>query len=414
MKFAIVGKSLPHTISPRLHREFGNFDYGVKEFETEEAFCEFVRSHECAGYNVTIPYKQTVMPLVDEIGDDAEEIGAVNTVIDFFGRLFGYNTDIDGVELAFKHVGIDVNGKNALVLGSGGTSKTVQYFLKKHGAKSVNVVSRTGKLNYDNVYEQGKNAQIIVNTTPVGTMSIDKPVDLSRFKELEGVFDVIYNPIETALIRQAKDLGVKAIGGLVMLVEQGRVANNIFATANNPELIIEPEQTTFEIVKKLERERQNIVLVGMAGCGKSTIGKLVAEKLGKTFVDLDEEIERREGKSIPEIFAEKGETYFREVERKVVADVCVKTGQVIATGGGAVLDHNNVEWFKANGKTVWIKRDVELLARDGRPLSKDLETVKKLYEKRKPIYQKIADFAVENNGAAEDCIDKILQYEKSI
>ena len=412
MKYAIVGKSLPHTISPRLHEEFGNFAYGVKEFATEEEFCAFVKSRELLGYNVTIPYKETIIPLIDGISEAAKEIGAVNTVLDGDGKLFGYNTDINGVELAFKAAGIDVKGKNVLVLGSGGTSKTVQYYLKTNGAKTVGVVSRTGALNYQNVYEK-TDTQIVVNTTPVGTMSIEKPIDLARFKKLEGVFDVIYNPIETALVRQAKALGIKAIGGLVMLVEQGRRAHNLFASQNK-ELKFAPESATFDIVKKLERERTNVVLVGMAGCGKSTIGRTVADALGKTFVDLDEEIEKREGKTIPEIFAEKGEEYFREIERQVVADVCVKTGQVIATGGGAVLDERNVEWMKANGKVVWIKRDVERLARDGRPLSKDLETVQKLFDEREPIYRRVADFEVGNSGAAEDCADKILQYEKTI
>ena len=412
MRFAIVGKSLPHTISPRLHEEFGNFAYGVKEFETEEAFCDFVKSRELVGYNVTIPYKQTVIPLLDGLDDGAEEIGAVNTVVELDGRLWGYNTDILGVELAFKSAGIDVEDKNVLVLGSGGTSKTVQYYLKKNGAKTIGIVSRSGELNYDNVYEM-TDTQIVVNTTPVGTMSIEKPLDLAKFAKLEGAFDVIYNPIETALVRQARKLGVKAIGGLVMLVEQGRVAHAIFCDADKT-LEFKPESVTFDIVKKLERERMNVVLVGMAGCGKSTIGKLLAENLGKEFVDLDEEIEKREKKSIPEIFAENGEAYFREVERKVVADVCVKTGQVIATGGGAVLDERNVEWMKANGKIVWIERDVNKLARDGRPLSKDIETVKKLFESRKPIYESIADFKAKNNGAIKDCVESILQFEKSI
>ena len=412
MKYAIVGKSLPHTISPRLHEEFGNFAYSVKEFATEEEFCAFVKSRGLLGYNVTIPYKETIIPLLDGISEAAKEIGAVNTVLDGDGKLFGYNTDINGVELAFKAAGIDVKGKNVLVLGSGGTSKTVQYYLKTNGAKTVGVVSRMGALNYQNVYEK-TDSQIVVNTTPVGTMSIEKPIDLARFKKLEGVFDVIYNPIETALVRQAKALGVKAIGGLVMLVEQGRRAHNFFASQNK-ELKFVPESVTFDIVKKLERERTNVVLVGMAGCGKSTIGRTVADALGKTFVDLDKEIEKREGKTIPEIFAEKGEEYFREIERQVAADVCVKTGQVIATGGGAVLDERNVEWMKANGKVVWIKRDVERLARDGRPLSKDLETVQKLFNEREPIYRRVADFEVENSGAVKDCADKILQYEKTM
>jgi len=404
MKFALVGKSLPHTISPRLHREFGDFEYGVKELEDENALKDFVRSRELLGYNVTIPYKQAVMPLLDEISEGAREIGAVNTVVDVGGKLFGYNTDIDGVAFAMRSAGIDAKGKTVLVLGSGGTSKTVQYYLRKQGAQ-CSVVSRSGDLNYDNVYSR-QETQVIINTTPVGTMSVEKPIDLAKFKNLEGVFDVIYNPIETALVRQARRLGVKATCGLGMLVEQGRVAHNIFAKVGGFEK--KDESVTLEIVKKLEDERLNIVLVGMAGCGKSTIGRRLAEKAQKTFVDLDEEIVKKAGKSIPQIFEEEGETGFRKIESEVVAETCIRTGLVIATGGGAVLDEKNVEYFKANGKIVFLKRDVERLAREGRPLSKDLETVKKLYEKREPIYKKIADCEVENIGDTEEVAGSVL------
>ncbi|MBO4380868.1 MAG: shikimate kinase [Clostridia bacterium] len=406
MNYAVIGKSLPHTISPMLHNMLGNLSYGIKEFEDETALANFVRSRVCKGYNVTIPYKQAVMPLLDEIDDGAREIGAVNTVVDEDGKLKGYNTDISGVELAFKVAGIDVKGKRTLILGSGGTCKTVKFFLEKRGAKSVGVVSRSGDLNYDNVYDM-KDTEIIVNTTPVGTLSIDKPIELAEFKKLEGVFDAIYNPLETALVREARRLGVKAANGLVMLVEQGRLAHNLYARYDALETW--GEEKTLEIVRAIEDERRNVVLVGMAGCGKSTIGKLVASELDKKFVDLDCEIESRTGKTIPAIFEELGEEGFRRIEREVAFDVCLKGGQVIATGGGAVLDVRNVEAMKSNGVVVWLKRDVENLARDGRPLSKDLETVRALYAEREPIYRAVADLEVENNGTIKDCADKILQ-----
>ncbi len=232
MIYAVIGKSLPHTLSPSLHNSLGNFSYGVREFETEDALEKFVKSHECKGYNVTIPYKQTVIPLLDYVDEAAREIGAVNTVVDVGGKLHGYNTDINGVEFAFKTAGMEVNGKNVLILGSGGTAKTMRFFLEKHGAKSIGIVSRTGELNYKNVYDR-TDAQIVINTTPVGTLSIEKPLNLALLKNLEGVFDTIYNPLETSLVRQARSLGVNAANGLVMLVEQGRVAHNLYAKAND-------------------------------------------------------------------------------------------------------------------------------------------------------------------------------------
>ena len=402
MRYAVIGKSLPHTLSPSLHNSLGNLSYGVREFETEEALAKFVKSHECKGYNVTIPYKQTVIPLLDFVDEAAKIIGAVNTVVDVDGKLYGYNTDIDGVEFAFKTAGIEVRDKNVLILGSGGTAKTMRYFLEKHGAKSIGIVSRTGELNYENVYDK-TDTQIVVNTTPVGTLSIEKPLNLALFENLEGVFDTIYNPLETALVRQARRLGVNAANGLAMLVEQGRVAHNLYANSDDS-LPVRDETKTLEIVRKMTSDRQNVVLVGMAGCGKSTIGKLVAEKLCKTFVDLDEEIERKTGKSIPQIFEESGEAGFRQIESEIVAEFGLRAGQVIATGGGAVLFERNVEYLKSNGTLFFVKRDLERLAREGRPLSKDLETVKKLYEEREPIYKSVADFEIENNGEIHDTV----------
>ena len=245
-------------------------------------------------------------------------------------------------------------------------------------------------------------------------MSIEKPLDLSNFLRLEGVFDAIYNPLETALVRQARSLGVKAANGLGMLIEQGRLANNLFAMANDGSITVQGEEKTLEIVRALENERRNVVLVGMAGCGKSTLGKLLGERLGKEFVDLDSEIEKRKKKTIPEIFAESGEKGFRRIESEIVAEFSMQAGQVIATGGGAVLDARNVEYLKSNGVVVFVRRDVQKLAREGRPLSKDLDTVRQLYCEREPIYQAVADFEADNSGDVESAANEILNRLKTI
>ena len=407
-KYCVIGKSLPHTLSPEIHKAFGRGVYDVKELSDESALLKFFKSREYDGYNVTIPYKQTIMPLLDEISDGAREIGSVNTVVTEGGRLVGYNTDAQGMSYALSRAGITLKGKSVLILGSGGTCKTAKYVCKTAGASNVSVVSRSGEINYDNCYDL-QDVQVIINTTPVGMMphAYEKPIDLSRYMKLEGVFDCIYNPLETMLIRDARALGVNAANGLAMLVEQARAAHNLYEKAQNLPTV--GEEATEEVIAKLGSARRNVVLVGMAGSGKSAIGKLVAKRLNRRFIDTDGEIERLAGKSIPEIFAESGEGDFRELERQVVEQVCTMQGLVISTGGGAVLNERNVFFMKANGTCYLIARDADKLATKGRPLSPDKESAKRLYEKRKPIYLATADVVVDNDGDIDSAVERIIR-----
>lgn len=417
-KYCVIGKSLPHTLSPEIHRAFGRERYDVKELFDECALQDFVTRREYDGFNVTIPYKQAVMPLLDELSAGAREIGAVNTVVSEDGKLKGYNTDEEGMRYALNRAGIVIKDRNVLILGSGGTSKTAQYLCRADGAKSVNIVSRTGEVNYDNCYDL-KDTQVIINATPVGMMphAYEKPVELKKFKSLEGVFDCIYNPLETMLIKEARKMGVTAANGLTMLVEQGRIAHNLFECAKGLPAV--DVSRTDRITKQLFASRRNIVLAGMAGSGKSVIGKTVARMLNRQFVDTDAEIERLEGRSIPQIFKDSGEDYFREVERSVVESVCIRQGLVISTGGGAVLNERSVFFMKANGVCYLIRRPADKLAIKGRPLTPDAESARLLYEKRKPIYKAIADVIIDNDkedieGAVEHIISDFAAREDKI
>ena len=406
-KYCVIGERLPHTLSPEIHKSFGREIYDVKELSSESALSEFVKSREYDGYNVTIPYKQAIMPLLDEISDGAREIGSINTVVTEGGRLVGYNTDALGMSYALSRAGITLKGKNVLILGSGGTCKTAKYVCRTEGASSVNVVSRTGGINYQNCYDL-QDVQVIINTTPVGMMphAYEKPIELNRYTRLEGVFDCIYNPLETMLIRDARALGVKAANGLAMLVEQARAAHNLYQKAQNLSMV--GEAATEAVVTKLGTDRRNIVLVGMAGSGKSVIGKLVAKRLNRQFVDTDSEIERAAGKSIPQIFEDSGEEYFRALERQFVEEVCTRQGLVVSTGGGAVLNERNVFFMKANGTCYLITRDVDKLATKNRPLSPDKESARRLYEERKPIYFATADVVVDNDGDIESAVERVI------
>lgn len=401
-KFGLIGRTLKHSYSKIIHKYLGDYAYDLYEMESD-ALESFVKGKSVSGYNVTIPYKTEIIPYLDKVEGVAEEIGAINTVVNRDGKLIGYNTDFDGMAFMLKKGGISLKDKTVLVLGSGGTSKTANVVAKHLGAKKVFTVSRTGEVNYKNCYDI--NAEVIINTTPVGMFpnNYEKPIDLKRFSNLEGVADVVYNPSLTALTNEARELGIKYVNGLYMLVAQAKFAAEKFLDKKIDDGVID------DIFNKLLAGKQNIVLIGMPGSGKSTVGKIIAERLCLEFIDTDYEIVKREGRDIPTIFREDGEEYFRKVEAEVLKEVGKLTGKVIATGGGIVKNIANRYPLRSNGKIFYLKRSVEKLVTDGRPLSKDLETVKKLYAERKEMYEAFADKTIDNDGDIKETVKGVLE-----
>ena len=343
--YGLLGRKLGHSWSVPIHKALGRDSYRLIELEPEE-LGPFLAQDNIGGLNVTIPYKRDVMPYCDVIDPAARDIGSVNTLVRREdGRLYGYNTDIHGFLYMARRAKIDFAGKKVMVLGSGGASLTVQAATRSAGAREVVVISRTGQNNYGNL-ERHDDAEILVNATPMGMwpeMNC-QPIDLERLPCLGAVMDVIYNPTRTDLLLQAEKLGLRRAGGLSMLVDQAVAAEEHFFDRTIP------DSETEKILAGLQREQLNLVLVGMPGCGKTTIGMELARLSGRTFVDLDDEICRRAGMSIPEIFREEGQAYFRQLERKVLAEICAQSGRIIATGGGAVLRKDNRAAMRRAGR----------------------------------------------------------------
>ena len=402
-RYGLLGKTLSHSLSPQIHRFFGEYPYDLIELP-EESIPDFFAHPPVAAMNVTIPYKKTVMPYCTELDDIARRIGCVNTVRFEGDVIRGYNTDYYGFCYLLERADIAVAGKKVLVLGSGGASATVCCVLKDKGAAEVVVISRSGENHYGNLARQA-DAQVIVNTTPVGMYphTDESPLSLEGFPQCEAVVDVIYNPLRTRLLQDAQARGVKTANGLAMLVAQAhRAAEIFFGKALSVELI---EQG----ITGLEREFRNIVLVGMPGCGKSTLARLLSKSLGKRMVDTDKEVEQNAGKAIPEIFAEQGEAAFRAMEAEAVQALGSASGLVIATGGGAVLSADNRAALRQNAVVVFLQRDLKALATQGRPLSRDRAALESLYQTRLPLYRDIADVAVTVEGTPEETCRRIQE-----
>lgn len=414
MRYGLIGEKLGHSFSKIIHEQLADYTYDLIPL-TREELDKFMTEKQFSALNVTIPYKETVIPYLDEVDAHAEKIGAVNTIVNRDGKLKGYNTDFYGFRYMLQNNGIEVAGKKALVLGKGGASKAVIAVLEELGASDILTVyykENPETITYEDCYANHSDAEIIVNTTPVGMYpkADDCPIDLSRFPNLSGVADVVYNPLRTQLIVEAQKRSINAAGGLEMLVAQAKYAVEIFLDTKIDDKRID------DINASLVKERSNLVLIGMSGGGKTVLGKLAAEKLGKAFVDTDEVIVERIGMPIADFFAKEGEPAFRKIETEVLHECSAQNNLVISTGGGIVKNPLNVEILKRNGRIVWLKRDAKLLqSGNGRPLAPDKAATLKLYEERLPLYTAAAEAIAENNGTAEEGLDAILAaYENTL
>ncbi len=407
MKFGLLGRNLGHSYSPQIHGLLGSYSYELFEQEPEQLEA-FLSQKDIAGLNVTMPYKKDVIPYLDTIDELAARLGSVNTIVRSpDGSLHGHNTDYFGFRSLVERSGAAVFQKKVLILGTGGASVTAAAVMEDLGGQVI-LISRTGENNYQNLHRH-TDAQIIVNTTPIGMYphTGTSPIDVSRFPHLEGVFDLIYNPAKTQLILDCEARNIPAFNGLWMLVAQAKQAAEYFTG------LPIPEQAVAQVYAKLHRQMQNIVLIGMPGCGKSTIGRLLAEKCGREFIDADEALVKQFGRTIPEIFAQDGEEAFRSLETKVLSELGKQSGLVIATGGGCVTEERNKPLLRQNGIVIWIQRDPALLPTDGRPLSQQTAPAA-LYEHRRPMYAAFADKTMVNDSTCEIAAEKIISLLEEV
>lgn len=400
MKYGLLGRHLSHSYSPQIHRQLGSYPYVLFEKEPE-ALADFFENGTFTGINVTIPYKKDVIPFCTELTDTAKALGAVNTIVrKEDGSLMGHNTDFFGFSSMVARTGLQVAGKKVLVLGSGGASKTALAVLRSLGAEVV-VISRSGDDNYENLHRH-TDAAVIVNTTPVGMYpeTSVSPVDIALFPHLEGVLDMIYNPARTKLLMDGEKRGLVTENGLWMLVAQAKESAQWFLQKYIPDDVIPAIHT------RLAQQMENLILIGMPGCGKSTIAALLAASLERQVIDADKEIEAFAGCTIPEIFIRGGEEEFRRMEHQVLCQLGKRSGLVIATGGGCVTRKENYDALHQNGRILWLQRRLEDLPTDGRPLSQ-ANRLEDLYTVRKPLYEHFADCIIDNNAAPEETLEAI-------
>ena len=408
MKYGCIGEHLGHSFSREIHSRLSDYKYELREVERDKLDA-FMTERDFIAINVTIPYKEMVMPHLHSIDEGARMIGAVNTVVNRGGLLYGYNTDFYGMSELIKHAGVEVGGKKVAILGTGGTAKTARAVLTALGAGETVTVSRTAKdgiIDYATLHSEHTDTEVIVNTTPVGMYrDFDGvPADISKFPRLSGVIDAVYNPLRTRLVSDAMAHGIKAEGGLYMLVAQAVRASEIFLDTTYP------SGTTERVFREMMAEKENIVFIGMPACGKTTVSRILARDSWREVIDTDERIVAEVGVDIPTIFANEGEAKFREYEADVIRRVSQDTGKIIATGGGAILNPDNVARLKRNGKIYFIDRSLEsLIPTADRPLSSTKEAIEKRYYERYDLYKKHADVVVDANAPAEEVAEKISE-----
>ncbi len=400
MRCGLLGRKLGHSYSPQIHAQLASYSYTLFEKEPEELEA-FLKNGDFSALNVTIPYKQAVIPYLDELSPLAARLGSVNTIVRRNGRLIGHNTDHFGFSSTVSRSGLDLRGKKCLIIGTGGVSKPAIAVLSELGA---NVISISHKENTPETLEKHTDAALIVNCTPVGMYPNvgQSPVSLAQFPALEGVIDMIFNPARTELLMQAEARGIVAIGGLWMLVAQAKEASEWFQGTSIP------DREIARIYALLRAQMENIILIGMPGCGKTTVGKALATLTGRKFVDADTRTEQLAGKPIPQIFAEDGEEVFRNWETKALSTLGADSGLIIATGGGCVTRSRNYPLLHQNGRIVWLKRDLSLLPTDGRPLSQSTH-LSDMYAVRAPLYDAFSDICIQNSDTPARTAEIILE-----
>ena len=407
MKYGCIGEHLGHSFSREIHAAFADYPYELCELAPSE-LRDFMRRADFSAINVTIPYKSAVMPYLDGIDDSALQIGAVNTVVNRGGRLYGYNTDFFGMRRLLAHAGISLKGKKVLILGTGGTSKTAFAVAEAEGAVKIIKASRKeteGAVLYTDVYKYHTDAEIIINTTPVGMYPniFDTPIDISRFDKLSGVVDAIYNPLKTPLVLAAERRGIPAMGGLFMLVAQAVRASEYFLDTEYDATL------TDRVYEKIAASKRNIVLIGMPASGKSTVGKIISDRLCRPLIDTDAEVERVANRKIPDIFASEGEGYFRDLEADVTKEAAARSASVIATGGGLPKRAENIYALSENGRIYFIDRPLaSLIPTKDRPLSSTREAIEARYRERYGIYCAACDVRIDATGDAQSIADMIL------
>lgn len=414
MRYGLIGEKLGHSFSKDIHERIADYTFDLIPLSKEE-FKTFMEKKEFTALNVTIPYKKDVIPYLDEMDEHAKAIGAVNTIVNRDGKLKGYNTDFTGFLYMVKKHNVHMEGKKVLIIGNGGASAAIQAVVQHESAGSmviIDVVPGNGAISYDEMFSSHLDAKIIINTSPIGMYPRigNAPIDISMFHKCEAVLDVIYNPILTRLCFEAQEMDIKRVNGLEMLIAQAKQSVEFFLDKSIDDQIID------DIYQDMLRERCNIVLIGMPSAGKTTIGKMLENRMQKEFIDLDDIIIEKAGKSIPEIFEESGEAGFRAIETEAAIEVSKLNNKIIATGGGTIKHKVNMDYLRQNGITIFIDRDVDkLISSDpNRPLSKSTDALEKMHAERLPLYQKYAAYVAVNNSDIESTVTEIEEAYRSI